>query len=217
MPFQSDFGGIIKNGISIKEKPAVKEATSDDKVSFVKDLADILDKAGLAELEYKTEALAIRSRFSGTATVPVAQPVAPASVPARARNPATEAANWLIIQALLSPMAAPFTLLQNQTHPPSSRGTTSAGQPSYCRGNEGNEPNYCAKNRTVVKIFAQNAQPVEFGEALALSNNSHVQKDLDNQPGDVALRVLRACKELNIPSVAVHSTADADSMPVVCR
>ena len=32
--------------------------------------------------------------------------------------------------------------------------------------------------------------------------------------GDVALRVLRACRELNIPSVVVHSTADADSMPV---
>ena len=28
------------------------------------------------------------------------------------------------------------------------------------------------------------------------------------------MRVLRACKELNIPSVVVHSTADADSMPV---
>ena len=32
--------------------------------------------------------------------------------------------------------------------------------------------------------------------------------------GDVALRVLRACKELGIPSVVVHSTADANSMPV---
>ena len=32
--------------------------------------------------------------------------------------------------------------------------------------------------------------------------------------GDVALRVLRACKELQIPNVVVHSTADADSMPV---
>ena len=32
--------------------------------------------------------------------------------------------------------------------------------------------------------------------------------------GDVALRVLRACKELKIPNVVVHSTADADSMPV---
>ncbi|MDA9930257.1 acetyl-CoA carboxylase biotin carboxylase subunit [Alphaproteobacteria bacterium] len=32
--------------------------------------------------------------------------------------------------------------------------------------------------------------------------------------GDVALRVLRACKEMGIPNVVVHSTADADSMPV---
>lgn len=32
--------------------------------------------------------------------------------------------------------------------------------------------------------------------------------------GDVALRVLRACKELEIPTVIVHSTADATSMPV---
>ncbi|MGC6517211.1 MAG: acetyl-CoA carboxylase biotin carboxylase subunit [Candidatus Puniceispirillaceae bacterium] len=32
--------------------------------------------------------------------------------------------------------------------------------------------------------------------------------------GDVALRVLRACKEMGIPSVVVHSTADASSMPV---
>ena len=32
--------------------------------------------------------------------------------------------------------------------------------------------------------------------------------------GEVALRVLRACKELGIPSVAVHSTADEDAMHV---
>jgi acetyl-CoA carboxylase, biotin carboxylase subunit len=32
--------------------------------------------------------------------------------------------------------------------------------------------------------------------------------------GEIALRVLRACKELGIPVVAVHSTADADAMHV---
>ena len=32
--------------------------------------------------------------------------------------------------------------------------------------------------------------------------------------GEIALRVLRACKELDIATVAVHSTADADSMHV---
>ena len=81
---------------SASKKPAVKEVTSDDKVSFVKDLADILDKAGLAELEYKTEALAIRlSRLSGAAPVPAVQPVAAAAAalaPARGTDePAAEA------------------------------------------------------------------------------------------------------------------------------
>ena len=53
---------------SASKKPAVKKATSDDEAKLVKDLADILDKAGLAELEYKTEALAIRlSRLNGAA------------------------------------------------------------------------------------------------------------------------------------------------------
>src|SRR6202048_4585675 len=32
--------------------------------------------------------------------------------------------------------------------------------------------------------------------------------------GEIALRVLRACKELGTPTVAVHSTADADAMHV---
>jgi len=40
------------------------------------------------------------------------------------------------------------------------------------------------------------------------------KKILITNRGDVALRVLRACKEMHIPCVVVHSTADADSMPV---
>jgi acetyl-CoA carboxylase biotin carboxylase subunit len=32
--------------------------------------------------------------------------------------------------------------------------------------------------------------------------------------GEIALRMLRACKELGIATVAVHSTADADAMHV---
>src|SRR5208283_6137349 len=32
--------------------------------------------------------------------------------------------------------------------------------------------------------------------------------------GEIAMRVQRACRELGIPTVAVHSTADADAMHV---
>ena len=32
--------------------------------------------------------------------------------------------------------------------------------------------------------------------------------------GEVALRVMRACREMGIKTVAVYSTADADTLPV---
>ena len=162
---------------SASKKPAVKEVTSDEKVNFVKNLADILDKAGLAELEYKTEALAIRlSRLSGAAAVPAVQPVAPAAaafVPATAGEPAADAA--------VNPADHPGTVKSPMvgtvyTAPEPDAPTFITEGDSVSEGQtlliveamKVMNPITAPKTGTVVKIFVQNAQPVEFGEALVI-------------------------------------------------
>ncbi|MEL0063023.1 MAG: biotin/lipoyl-containing protein, partial [Candidatus Puniceispirillum sp.] len=66
--------------------PAAKKVAAKNNVSaetkLVQDLADILDKAGLAELEYETETVAVRlSRVAGSAPVAAVAPTAPIAAP----------------------------------------------------------------------------------------------------------------------------------------
>ncbi|MEL0042033.1 MAG: acetyl-CoA carboxylase, biotin carboxyl carrier protein, partial [Candidatus Puniceispirillum sp.] len=79
--------------------PAAKKAAAKNSVGaetkLVQELANILDKAGLAELEYETETVAVRlSRVAGSAPVaavaPTAPIVAPAAAPAEPSAPALD-------------------------------------------------------------------------------------------------------------------------------
>jgi acetyl-CoA carboxylase biotin carboxyl carrier protein len=162
---------------SAAKKPAVKKLTSDDRAKFVKDLADILDKAGLAELEYKTEALAIRlSRLNGAAPVPAVQPVAPAAaapLPARMGEPAAEAAGNPVDHpgTVKSPMVGTVYTAPEPDAPTfiTEGDSVSKGQTLLIvEAMKVMNPITAPKTGTVVKILVQNAQPVEFGEALVI-------------------------------------------------
>ena len=43
-----------------------------------------------------------------------------------------------------------------------------------------------------------------------------IKKILIANRGEIALRIIRACQELKINSVAVHSTADSDAIAGHC-
>ena len=67
--------------------PSSKSTSTRSETKLVQELADILDQAGLAELEYETEAVAIRlSRVSNTAPAVAMAPAAAATVSAASPN-----------------------------------------------------------------------------------------------------------------------------------
>ena len=67
---------------------------------------------------------------------------------------------------------------------------------------------------TVKAILVENGQPVEYGQALFVIG-SMFEKILIANRGEIALRIQRACRELGIKTVAVHSEADADAKYVM--
>ena len=159
------------------KKPSAKKAILDDEAKLVKDLADILDKTGLVELEYKTETLAIRlSRLSGSAPVSALQPVAAAvaaSAPAIASDQAADAAGNPADHpgAVKSPMVGTVYTAPEPDAPAfiSEGSSVSQGQTILIvEAMKVMNPITAPKTGTVLKIFVQNAQPVEFGEALVI-------------------------------------------------
>ena len=154
------------------KKSAAKTATTSNEASFVKELADILDLAGLAELKYETEAVAIRLSRVTAATPVAAAPVA-AAAPAAIAEPVAEIpANPADHPgAIKSPMVGTVYTAPEPDAPAfiTEGATVTAGQTLFIvEAMKVMNPITAPKAGTVVKIFVQNAQPIEFGEALVI-------------------------------------------------
>ena len=147
--------------------------------ALVKALADILDEAGLAELEYETADLSVRlSRVSGAAPVaPVAAVAAPAAAPAAAPDAtAAEAAADSADAAshpgaVTSPMVGTVYVAPEPDAPSFIEvgGTVKKGQTLLIvEAMKVMNPITAPADGTVKQILVQNAQPVEFGEVLVV-------------------------------------------------
>ena len=150
-----------------------KTTSAPSETKLVKELANILDKSGLAELEYETDAVAIRlSRLTGAAPVGAAAPTvsSPAATPAPEEPPAT--ANPADLKgAVTSPMVGTvYTAPEPGAAEFVSEGdTVKAGQTLFIvEAMKVMNPITAQSAGKVTKIFVQNAQPIEFGEALAI-------------------------------------------------
>jgi acetyl-CoA carboxylase biotin carboxyl carrier protein len=154
--------------------PSSKSTSTRSETKLVQELADILDQAGLAELEYETEAVAIRlSRVNNTtpavAVAPTAAaPVSAASAPAEPAAPANPADHQ---GAVTSPMVGTvYTAPEPQAAEFVTEGDmVKAGQTLFIvEAMKVMNPITAPAAGKVTKIFVQNAQPIEFGEALAI-------------------------------------------------
>ena len=159
--------------------PSSKSTSTRSETKLVQELADILDQAGLAELEYETEAVAIRlSRVSNTtptvamapaATAPIsAASLSAGSAPAEPAAPANPADHQ---GAVTSPMVG---TVYTAPEPGAAEFVTEgdmvkAGQTLFIvEAMKVMNPITAPAAGKVTKIFVQNAQPIEFGEALAI-------------------------------------------------
>lgn len=149
--------------------PSSKPTSAKAETKLVQELADILDKSGLTELEYENEAVAIRlSRASNAAPSVAAAP----TLAAPAMSESIESANSADHQgAIKSPMVGTvYTASEPGVADFISEGDeVTAGQTLFIvEAMKVMNPITAPKAGKVTKILVQNAQPIEFGEALAI-------------------------------------------------
>ena len=66
----------------------------------------------------------------------------------------------------------------------------------------------------VVKVYVENGQPVQYGERLFAIKAPMFKKILIANRGEIAMRIIVACRELGIKTVAVYSEADEHALHV---
>ena len=150
------------------------KASGTDDTAFVKALADILDEAGLAELEYETADLSVRLSRIATTVAPVAAPAVtavPAAAPAAASatDPAGDPASHP--GALTSPMVGTVYVAPEPDAPAfiAVGDTVRKGQTVLIvEAMKVMNPITAPTDGKVTQILVQNGQPVEFGEALVV-------------------------------------------------
>ena len=191
----------------------------------IKKLIELVEESGISELEISEGEESVRiSRAAPAASFPVMQQAyaapmmqqpaqsnaaAPATVPSMEAPAAAEISGHIV----RSPMVGTFY----RTPSPDAKAFIEVGQKvnvgdTLCIVEAMKMMNQIEadKSGTVKAILVESGQPVEFDESSSSNEANMLDKIVIANRGEIALRILRACKELGIKTVAVHSSADRD-------
>ena len=163
--------------MSTKKTTASKTAAKSEGAALVQDLADILDQAGLVELEYATDDVSIRLSRASAVAAPVVSAPAPAVAAAPQAAPAAAAEDAAPVDAANHPGAVISPMVGTAYLAPEPGASNFINEGDQVK--EGQtlviieamkvmNPITAPKSGVVKSIIVGNAQPVEYGEALVI-------------------------------------------------